>query len=171
MFSKRYSQRHHATGSRQVAWQRTPRCSPLFAKKSVRHLPLAQLEADDADGNFALNLRERPANSSTRLNAIQHISTSRLRVNRRLMVWLAARRQGCAFGLHLRLRSLCQRPVAIKDLRWKCHGCRKNFYQQTGVIIWHETRCAGGFQPAASDRAPDCRASGAPQSGLPPGAR
>jgi len=25
----------------------------------------------------------------------------RLRVNRRLMVWLAARRQGCAFGLHL----------------------------------------------------------------------
>jgi hypothetical protein len=25
----------------------------------------------------------------------------RLRVNRRLMVWLAVRRQGCAFGLHL----------------------------------------------------------------------
>jgi hypothetical protein len=44
-----------------------------------------------------------------------------------------------------------------------------NFLERTGVIFWQETRRADGFPPATSGRAPGCRASGAPQSGPPPG--
>ena len=44
--------------------------------KSVRHLPLAQLEATTATANVALNLRNCCVKSSTQLNAIQHGSTS-----------------------------------------------------------------------------------------------
>ena len=131
--------------------------------KSVRHLPLAQLEATTADANVARNLRERPAVNSTQLNSVQHLSTFRLRVNRPLMVWLAARRQGpprCA-EVHL------DDARFAKD-RWRL---RLHAGSVTVVIIWHETRRAGGFQPATSDRAPDCRASDALQTGLPPAAR
>ena len=44
--------------------------------KSVRHLPLAQLEATTATANVALNLRNCCVKSSTQLNTIQHGSTS-----------------------------------------------------------------------------------------------
>jgi len=44
--------------------------------KSVRHLPLAQLEAMTADANVARNLRNCCVTSSTQLNIIQHGSTS-----------------------------------------------------------------------------------------------
>jgi len=44
--------------------------------KSVRHLPLAQLEATTADANVARNLRNCCVTSSTQLNIIQHGSTS-----------------------------------------------------------------------------------------------
>src|SRR5205823_1530556 len=44
-------------------------------------------------------------NVTRRINAVQHISMSRLHVNRRLIVWLAARRQGSfallPFDFHL----------------------------------------------------------------------
>jgi len=43
---------------------------------SVRHLPLAQLEAMTATANVALNLRNCCVKSSTQLNTIQHGSTS-----------------------------------------------------------------------------------------------
>jgi hypothetical protein len=43
---------------------------------SVRHLPLAQLEATTADANVARNLRNCCVTSSTQLNIIQHGSTS-----------------------------------------------------------------------------------------------
>jgi len=75
------------------------------------------------------------------------------------MVWLAARRQGpprCA-AVHL------DDARFAKD-RWRL---RLHAGSVTVVIIWHETRRAGGFQPATSDRAPDCRASDALQTGLP----
>jgi hypothetical protein len=45
--------------------------------------------------------------------AICCLLTSRLRANRLSILWLAARRQGCAFGLHL-IRSLRQSRMAIK---------------------------------------------------------
>ena len=44
--------------------------------KSVRHLPLAQLEATTAAANVAQNLRNCCVKSSTQLNTIQHGSTS-----------------------------------------------------------------------------------------------
>jgi hypothetical protein len=45
-------------------------------KFSVRHLPLAQLEATTADANVARNLRNCCVTSSTQLNIIQHGSIS-----------------------------------------------------------------------------------------------
>ena len=48
------------------------------------------------------------------------------RVNRRLIVWLAVRRQGRSallpFGFHLDDARFAKNPMAIKDSRGKCHG-------------------------------------------------
>jgi len=44
--------------------------------KSVRHLPLAQLEATTTDANVARNLRNCCVTSSMQLNINQHGSTS-----------------------------------------------------------------------------------------------
>jgi hypothetical protein len=40
--------------------------------KSIRHLPLAQLQAATADANVARNLRNCCVTSSTQLNIVQH---------------------------------------------------------------------------------------------------
>ena len=125
-----------------------------------RHHPLTVVEAKLAQSRLGDKKRQKAAmnlsqfvaltcrylppfvtSDSTQLNAIQHISTSQLRVNRPLIVWLAARRQGpprCA-AVHL------DDARFAKD-RWRL---RLHAGSVTVVIIWHETPCAGGIQPAA----------------------
>jgi hypothetical protein len=63
-----------------VAFCRHQSCTAVAPEgtgsKSVRHLPLAQLEATTADANVARNLRNRCVTSSTQSNIIQRGSTS-----------------------------------------------------------------------------------------------
>jgi hypothetical protein len=54
----------------------TPSATKEPRQFSVRHLPLAQLEATTADANVARNLRNCCVTSSTQSNIIQHGSTS-----------------------------------------------------------------------------------------------
>ena len=54
----------------------TPSATKEPRQFSVRHLPLAQLEATTTDANVARNLRNCCVTSSMQLNIIQHGSTS-----------------------------------------------------------------------------------------------
>ena len=54
----------------------TPSATKEPRQFSVRHLPLAQLEATTADANVARNLHNCCVTSSTQLYTIQHGSTS-----------------------------------------------------------------------------------------------
>lgn len=92
-----------------------------FAQYSPATNPGASSVASLVD-HLMLHPVPTEALTALRSNA-NHLLT---RVNRRLILWLAARRQGRSallpFGFHLDDARFAKIPMAIKDSRRKCHG-------------------------------------------------